>query len=124
MKTVLIVDGDLGFVAFLWKSLSQAGYAALPATGSQPAIRLLEEVENPKVDLLIVNLALRVADDLIPLLKKQNQSLKIIAVEDPRQSAGINVPVDDSLRRPSSYELAAGDEWLVTVRGVLTDKPE
>jgi CheY-like chemotaxis protein len=122
LKTILVVDSDLGFVAFLSKSLSEAGYAALPATTSQTALPLLKELENPKVDLLMVNFAIPSTADLARTLKGRNQSLKIAAIEDPRRSAISNIPVDASLRRPSPEELAAGDQWLSSVKELLADK--
>ena len=122
MKTILIVDSDLGFLAHLSKSLSAAGYLALPATTSQTAIPLLEELENSKVDLLMVNFALPSTADLVTTLKERNQLLKIIAVEDPRRYVDTNVPVDVSLRKPYPSGSPVENEWLVTLTQLLGDE--
>jgi len=122
LKTILIVESDLGLVAFLSKSLSDAGYEVIPAPTSQTATMLLEELENPKVDLLVANLALPGAADLIPALKKKNQSLKVIAVEDASLSAISDIPVDARLQKPSPSESAAENQWLGMVKQVLDNE--
>ena len=122
LKTILIVDSDLGFVAFLSKSLSQAGYVALPATTSETALPLLEELENPRVDLLMANFALPSTADLTTTLKERNSLLKVVAIEDSSPSAVTSIPVDVSLRKPSPGELAMVEYWLETVSRVLDDK--
>ena len=120
MKTVLIVDSDLGFMAFLSKSLSKGGYEVLPATTSQTAISLLKQLKNPKVDLLVLNLALPNTANLATSLKSKNKSLRIVAIQDPRTNAVINIPVDARLRKPAPDELEA--DWYTTARRVLDDK--
>jgi len=121
LKTILIVDNDLGFVAFLSKSLTRAGYVALPAMTSQSAIPLLEELANPKVDLLVVNLGLPSTAHLATTLQERNPSQRIISVEDPILRAITNIPVDASLPKLSPAELEGEEHWLVTVSQVLGD---
>lgn len=109
-------------MAFLSKSLSRAGYAVLPAITSETANSLLEELKTPKVDLLVVNLILASTADLATVLKEKNQSLKIIAIQDPRLRVITKVPVHARLRKPSPDELKAEENWLGTARRVLSDK--
>lgn len=116
------MDSDLGFVAFLSKSLSEAGYVALPATESRTALPLLEELDNPQVDLLMVNFDLPSTSDLARELRERNQSLRITAIQNLRQSGTPNIRVDASLRKPSPDEWAAESEWLKSVEHVLSEK--
>jgi DNA-binding response OmpR family regulator len=120
LKTVLVVDSDLGFLAFLSKSLSQAECVAIPATTSETAISLLEELDNPKIDLLVVNLVLPNTADLATALKRKNQSLKVVAIQDRSTTAVTNIPIDARLQKPSPDELEA--DWYSTAKQVFGDK--
>lgn len=97
---------------------------ALPAITSQTAIPLLEELENPKVDLLVVNFALPSTANLATKLKERNPSQRIISVEDPRRRVITNIPLDASLQKLSPTELAAEEHWLLTVSQVLGDSKQ
>ena len=121
MKTILIVDSDLGFLASFSKSLSEAGYVTLPATTGQTAITLLAELKNPNVDLLIVDLALPNTADLVTELKDRNHQLRIISWEGPGLNSDTNIQVDARLQKPSPSELGAEDQWLGMVKQFLDD---
>ena len=54
MKTVLIIDSDLGFVFWLGRILQGAGCEVIPAKSSAEASVLLSELSTG-VDLLIVD---------------------------------------------------------------------
>jgi hypothetical protein len=53
IRTVLIVDPELGFVFWLGQALDRAGYQALPAKSCEDAAELLKQL-NVEIDLLIV----------------------------------------------------------------------
>ena len=121
MPTVLIVDSDLGFVAFLSQSLTHAGYMTLPAIASQNALPLLDELENPKVDLLMVNFSLSSTAALAAALKEKNPLLKVISLEDPRGSPVSNITANASLRKSSPDDFKANEYWRSTVNQILSE---
>ena len=117
MTTILVVDSDLGFVAYLCMALTEKGYTAVPALTAQDAMPRLHEMCLAKVDLLIVNLNLRGSLGLVASLRTARA--KIISIEDPRVTRIRLIPVDGILRRPVRFSPAEESEWLRTVRRVL-----
>jgi len=77
-------------------------------------------LKHPKVDLLVVNLGLLNTANLATALKTKHKSLRIIAIQDFRPNAVINIPVDARLRKPAPDELEA--DWYTTARRVLDDR--
>jgi len=119
VTTILVVDSDLGFVAYLCMMLTEAGYSAVPATSAEAAIALLPECGLPHVDLLIVDFALPGAIAFTEALKKR--ATKAIGIEHPGVAQIKPTSVDAILRRPYSFDPAAALEWLRTVRRVLSE---
>ena len=58
LKTVLIVDEDLGFVFWLGHLLNNAGYQVWPARNGEDAAALMDEL-GAELDLLIIDPNLR-----------------------------------------------------------------
>lgn len=83
------------------------------------AIPLLEELENPTVDLLMVNLALPDTAAIVSTLKERNPWLKIIAIEDPDLRAVTEIQADAILRKPYTVEPAGEDPWVAAVKEIL-----
>ena len=110
MATILVADGDLGFVAWLGTMLAAGGYATFPATSASTAKQLVDELQI-KVDVAIVNLALSGIIELIDEFRLQDASLKIIAIEDAPPVARI-VKVDAAHSRSEI-------DWQAAVRRVL-----
>ena len=118
LRTVLILDDDLGFVFWLGHLLDTAGYSALPAKSVPDAAMLIMQLDL-RVDVLLVNLALAGAADFIGALHRSQQDLKVIGVlNDPAETAHIPRVNAVQLKNPTLSE-AARLEWLECVALVL-----
>lgn len=119
MKTVLIVDEDLGFVFWLGRVLTDAGYQAVPAKGFSEAEALLNEL-NLEVDLLVVNSSLSSEAGFVDALRRSRANLKILAVlgentesDSPMRNADIMA------RKPLRADRAAAALWVRMVEQAL-----
>lgn len=122
MKTVLIIDTDLGFVFWLGQALLEGGYNALPAKGVPEAKALLSELEA-ETDLLIVNPCLAGAADLIDALRASNVELKVLALRGEQDLSAAKIPCPDaSIRKPLRPDRIASSLWLRTVEQLLARK--
>jgi DNA-binding response OmpR family regulator len=114
---ILVVDDDLGFMAYLCMMLTQAGYIAVPALSAEDAMPRLDDMGLTKVDLLIVNLNLRGTFGLVKSVK--TAGAKVISVEDPGETRIRLIPADGILHRTPALSQTAESEWLRIVRRVL-----
>jgi hypothetical protein len=78
MKTVLIADGDLGFVFWLGERLSKLGHQALPAKNLAHAVRLAEEFD---FHVLVINPALPDAALYVDSLRRSHPGLTVFSLE-------------------------------------------
>ena len=119
MRTVLIIDKELGFVFWLGQALDQAGYQALPAKSLVDATALLGEL-NIRADLVILSFASPDASAFAETLRRQQGQLKVIALiegwEEPNPAA---VGIDAWHSKPSVADEASKTDWIKTVRGVF-----
>ena len=119
IKTVLILDRDLGFVFWLGHVLTQAGYQALPANSCEAASKLITELKLG-VDLAIVSYSLPGTGPFIRALRHSRENLKVIAVLEAGEKPDSAFPgVDATQRRPGLASKAASTEWLDAIQGVL-----
>ena len=81
-KTILLVHQDLGFVVWLGQLLTQRGHVVVPATTAKVALRLIEELEISRIDLLIARLASVETPSLIATLQSRRETLKVVGIED------------------------------------------
>ena len=118
MKSVLIVEDDLGFVFWLGGVLAGAGYQALPACSVSKATELVEEAASP-IDLLIVDPSLPGVSRLIANLRRSAVALKVIALraEVKTKLRGVNAwrPKSGPAQDPAKQKR----EWLEAVKDVL-----
>ena len=117
VKTILVVDNDLGFMAYLCSTLTKAGYLALPATNTERAKQLLMELNISHVDVLVVNLDVAGGVDLAKSLRRKH--VKIIAIEGARRSEFQVVQIAAILRRSEGPSEVIEREWLQSLRKVL-----
>lgn len=124
MKTVLIVDDDLGFAFWLGQALDRAGYETWPARSVTAAKSLLKEVRLA-VDLLVITASLPRAVAFANYLGGTNANFKVIAVYEDL-SAGIKpFPKASALhQKPQIIDTAAKLEWIQLVTGVLEGKSD
>jgi DNA-binding response OmpR family regulator len=117
VKTILVADTDLGFVAYLCVTLTKAGYLALPATNADSVDPLLTDLNISHVDALVVNLDMRGGVELAKTLGRQH--VKIIAIEGARRSEFQAVKIAATLRRCEGPSEVIEREWLRHLREVL-----
>src|SRR5689334_14341405 len=79
VKTVLIVDDDLGFVFWVGQALDRVGYNALPAKGIAEA-KALTESFRVRVDLLMIGAALPDAAALSAELLNSHTGMKVLGL--------------------------------------------
>ena len=119
MKTVLIIDSDLGFVFWLGRILADAGCQPLPARDASEAGALLGQL-NAEIDLLILNPSLTGADDFANALRRLRQNVKILAaLSDADQSAAQVQGADIIARKPVQLDGATCRQWVGMIKQVL-----
>src|SRR4029077_1698104 len=79
VKTVLLVDDNLGFAFWLGQALDRAGYETWPARSVPAAESLLKEVPLA-IDLLVINATLPLAPAFATNLCRTRTDFKVIAV--------------------------------------------
>jgi DNA-binding response OmpR family regulator len=116
LRTVLIVDTDLGFVFWLGKILSEAGYQSIPATNVSDALTMIATLEL-QPDLSVLNPSVPGADLFIE--RQRPSKRKIVAIGDAETS---NIAVDGYKRKPSRADEQAKSDWLDFITGVLENQ--
>jgi hypothetical protein len=119
VKTILVVDNDLGFLYWLGCTLCAAGYMALPAKNSQSASELLSRL-NVGIQLLVVNSAMRGARTFVEALRRSQRNLKVIAlIGGGEERVAPFSGADASQHKRSGRGEFSEMEWLETIEGVL-----
>jgi len=119
VKTILIVDNDLGFLYWLGCMLCAAGYVALPAKNSQNARELLSRL-NIGIQLLVVNSSMPGARALAETLRRSQGQLKVIALIGGGEEPSRAFPgADASQHKRSCLGELSEIEWLETIEGVF-----
>ena len=118
MKTILILDSDVGFLFWVGALLHSAGHKPFPALSVSQAIELLREF-NPGIDLLVANLAVSGADDFARNLRDKSHVRIVAAVPPGAKPEQFPLDVDVVLRKPAELDEHARSEWLDRVRRVL-----
>jgi DNA-binding NtrC family response regulator len=122
VKTVLIVDDDLGFAFWLGQALDQAGYETWPARSVTAAKSLLAEVRLA-VDLLVISASASRAHALVTYLGRSKPDFKVIAVYDELSDRIKPFPKASAIhQKPETIDTAAKLEWVRLVTGVLEEK--
>ena len=118
MKTVLVVDSDVGFVFWLGQGLDQNRYAVVPAASVPNARTLLDELAIT-VDLAIINPALPDAADFVGTLRGCNPCLKVVLVTDPTAEPGQIPSFDLRCQKPKLIHDSAQQDLIAKIRRVL-----
>ncbi|MCX6627644.1 MAG: hypothetical protein NTW28_08455 [Candidatus Solibacter sp.] len=119
MKTVLVVDDDLGFAFWLGQALDRAGYETWPALSVPAAESLLAKVKLA-VDLLVINATLPQALAFATHLGRARTDFKVIAVYEGSHSDVRSFPDATAvLHKPETIDTVAKMEWVQIVTGVL-----
>ena len=121
MKTVLILDDDLGFVFWLGHVLDAAAYSTLPAKSVPDAVLLVTQL-GLTVDVLVINLALAEGLNFVTAMHSSQRDMKVIGVlNDPVEVTNI-LGVNAVHLKPSVRNEAAKVEWLQYVQSVLANQ--
>jgi hypothetical protein len=119
IRTVLIVDRELGFVFWLGQALDRAGYQALPAKSCEDAAELLKQL-NVEIHLLIVGYCLAGAGAFADALRRSQGHLKVIAVIGEGEQPGSPFPgADASQLMLSAVDEGSEAEWLETIEAIF-----
>ena len=119
MKTVLLVDDDLGFAFWLGQALDRAGYETWPAQSVPAAESLLATVRLP-VDLLVINVSLPRAPAFAIHLGRTRADFKVIAVyEGPDDVVQPFPEASAAHHKPTTIDTVAKLEWVQLVACVL-----
>ncbi|HTS63871.1 MAG TPA: hypothetical protein VMH28_17735 [Candidatus Acidoferrales bacterium] len=120
MKTVLIVDNDLGFAFWLGNALDRAGFYALPAVSASGASKLLTELAVVP-DLVVINASLSDAASFIADLRLTEPRLKVITVvDDPEERPPVFLQANLVEQKPLVTDEMAREDWVETVRMILS----
>jgi DNA-binding response OmpR family regulator len=123
VKTILIVDRDLGFVYWLGRVLDDAGYEAIPARRVPDAIQLLHELHTV-VDLLIVNMALPGAADLVRALRRSARPIRVMSLLESPDETPASPPGSDAVRsKPEEVDEISKLEWVDAIDRLLGCPP-
>lgn len=107
---ILIIDDELGFVAWLGVTLATNGFATLPATSVSAARQVLDELRVTP-DLAVANLEMADTVELIEALRRANSTLKVIAIE--------NVTLPARPLKVDAMHSRSETDWLLIVERVL-----
>jgi hypothetical protein len=119
VRTVLIVDNDLGFVFWVGQALDRAGYNTLPAKGVPEALTVVD-VSAGRIDLLLIGLGLPGAASLAAKLLRSNASMKVVGLVDQDIQAIPPFPGSTAtLRRPCGMSEESKAHCLALIRAVL-----
>ena len=119
VKTILIVDSDLGFAFWLGHALDEAGYYALPAINAAGASKLLAEL-GLTADLVVINAALPDAGAFIADLRLTQKDVRVIAVlDDPYAAPPAFMQANLVEHKPLSADEMSRRAWVDTVRMIL-----
>jgi hypothetical protein len=124
VKTILLVDSDLGFLYWLGCTLCAAGYMALPAKNSQNANDLLCRL-NVGIQLLVVNSSMRGARAFAEAMRRSQSHLKVIALIGGGEGPSPGFPgADASQHKRSCLGEFSETEWLETIESVFAHDAE
>jgi DNA-binding response OmpR family regulator len=118
LKTVLIVDEDLGFVFWLGHLLNSAGYQVWPARNGEDAAALMEEL-GAELDLLIIDPNLRGAAAFLET-QRNSRDFHTIALERRQEWVGPLAGIDIALAKPPHPDELSGLEWITAIRNLLS----
>ena len=120
IRTILIIDPELGFVFWLGQALDKAGYQALPAKNCEDAGELLKLLKV-EIHLLIIGHAVAGARVFAETLRQSQGHLKVIAVVGDEDEPAASFPEANASRvMLSGIDETSETEWLATIDDVFS----
>jgi len=119
VKTILLIDHDLGVLFWLGRILDEAGFRAFPAKNCSDAETLLREY-GLEVDLFVVNPALPDALGFVLALRRSDSKAKLVSLlgEDDEDAM---LPNADGVYRKSVADEMQAVKWVALIQSVLGD---
>jgi hypothetical protein len=112
LKTILIVDRDLGFVFWLGQILDATGYVAVPAKRVADAEEIVFALRLP-VDVLIAPPAEHGLHEFVEKLRSSSPDLRVVALANEEDPAWTMPPPGAVWKRkPRHRDEASKSEWL------------
>ena len=118
MKSILIVDDDLGFVYWLGHLLDTLTHSALPAESVPDAARLVRQLDL-KVDLLVLNPKLSGGVDFIAALRRSQPNIRVIGIQDDSWELAKVPGVNATHPRPTDFNESTITAWIECIEQVL-----
>ena len=117
VKTILIVDRDLGFVFWLGQVLDAAGFVAVPAKGIADAAEIVDLLRLP-VGVLIAPASEQGLSEFVERLRFTSPDLQVIALTSEADTARMLPPVSGAVlkQKPRFRNQATKAEWLDLVQ--------
>ena len=116
MKTILIVDRDLGFVLWLGHILNKSGSVALPATTIAEAAEMVSLLDV-RIDVLITAPGGDGVREFVEDLRLTSPHLQLVGVGSEEDSPRA-IPFPEAVwkRRPQGGDEATAWEWVTLIR--------
>jgi len=122
VKTILLVDSDLGFAFWLGHALDQAGFDALPARNTSDATALLSELKVA-VDLIVIRASMPSAKSLAEDLRGQfGPHFKVLAVLERGTEEDVSGWADAKIPEPTVIDEASRIALVSTIRKMALDE--
>jgi hypothetical protein len=115
VRTVLIVDQDLGFVFWLGRALDAIGFNALPAKDPGDARRLVDEL-NVRADVLVADFSADGVEALAHYLCEENPTLRMVSTA---AGATGHENVHLCLEKPEFPDEEAQRNWVRGISGLF-----
>jgi hypothetical protein len=120
LKTVLIVDPDLGFLLWLGQLLADANYRSLPALTVQAATTLIAKL-NLTVDLLIIDPTVAGANAFVRTMRRERH-IGVMAVVTSMTELEAGIRGIDAVRfKPTTADDLEASEWLREIGHLLAN---
>jgi hypothetical protein len=123
VKTVLILDADVGFVFWCGRLLTAAGYRAMAAVSVPEAITLTAEL-NLELDLLIVSPTISGAPGFVDRLRQTQKHVSVLAaIQSLAELEGRFLEVEAIKVKPTVGGEDEEFRWRTAVQLLLSSAP-
>lgn len=122
LGSVLVVDGDIGFLLVLAQELSHRGISLIPSSSARQARSMLAKMK-PAIDVLIINCRVSGVCALASDLVRRNARLEVVGiVSGVHQCSSCRQLLTYVSREPQPPELRAIRRWATLIQGWLNAK--